>query len=277
MFSRLFQHKKLNLSAPSQIGRKSLSTEPVRRGKVKANRPIIQKQRAVNEHLDKCASEAKLDWRIMGATILHRYPVISKDPDEWETKFWDLQDKINDKQREWFFEQVKGTDAQLITEDNPTYDEIIDSMPFKPASRITEADEKNDRHSTERRMQDSLFLVVKRNRDDHHWQFPQGKVLAEENLRQTTERVIDRAVGKINRWFISNSPVGHYQYEYPAALQQQRQNFGAKIFFYRCQLIKGNVKLQTKLYRDFAWVARDEIGEYLDPDTANLVQHVLPH
>ena len=68
--------------------------------------------------------------------------------------------------------------------------------------------------------------------------------------------MIDRAVGLTDRWFVSNSPVGHYVYKYQEPMQQQRQNFGAKVFFYHAQLIAGNVKLQTKLYTDYAWIAR---------------------
>ncbi len=49
---------------------------------------------------------------------------------------------------------------------------------------------------------------MKRNRTFNPWQFPQGKIQSEENLRVATERVIDRAVGKINRWFIGNAPCG---------------------------------------------------------------------
>lgn len=84
-------------------------------------------------------------------------------------------------------------------------------MPFKPAPRVTEAgkqnvstlqvfihlhgaskksDEKNDRRSMDRRLQDSLFLIVKRNRNDKAWQFPQGKFLEEDThmrgVRYTT-------------------------------------------------------------------------------------------
>jgi hypothetical protein len=68
--------------------------------------------------------------------------------------------------------------------------------------------------------------------------------------------VIDRAVGNTNRYFISNAPVGHFQYAYTDALQAQRKNFGAKVFFYRAQLLAGSVKLETKLYTDYAWIAR---------------------
>lgn len=56
-------------------------------------------------------------------------------------------------------------------------------MPFTPASRTTEADLKNDRHSIDRRLQDSLFLIVKRNRGDNQWQFPQGKWAEGETMR----------------------------------------------------------------------------------------------
>ena len=75
-------------------------------------------------------------------------------------------------------------------------------------------------------------------------------------LTQAGERVVDRAVGLTNRWFVGNGPVGHYCYPYAPALQAQRQNIGAKVFFTRAQLITGNVKLETKLYTDYAWIAR---------------------
>lgn len=73
---------------------------------------------------------------------------------------------------------------------------------------------------------------------------------------QASERVITRAVGNVDNYFISNAPCGHFMYEYPPALQKARGNFGAKVFFYRAQLIKGNIKLETRLYTDYAWIAR---------------------
>lgn len=48
------------------------------------------------------------------------------------------------------------------------------------------SDATNDRRSLERRLQDSLYLIVKRNRADFSWQFPQGKVLDDE----TTLRMV---------------------------------------------------------------------------------------
>ena len=240
-------------------------------------RPIITKQRKeYSEHEEK-RKALGLDWRIMGATILHRYPVILPDIPKWYEDMEMVKDKIEEAKRNHFLGLVGGTNAQFIEESNPTYAEILESMPFKPASRTTEADIKNDRKSLERKLPNSLYLIVKRSRLDNSWQFPQGKIAENEtSLRLTSERIVDRAVGKINRWFISNSPAGYNCYAYPEALQKQRKQYGAKIFYYRCQLIDGSVKLETRLYTDYAWVTRDEISEYFDKEAAYLMQHLLP-
>jgi hypothetical protein len=80
-----------------------------------------------------------------------------------------------------------------------TFDEIAATLPFVPASRTTEAgqhfpsspsqkisrsDLANDRKSMERKCAESLYLIVKRNRQENQWQFPQGKWLEGESLRQ---------------------------------------------------------------------------------------------
>ena len=44
-------------------------------------------------------------------------------------------------------------------------------------------DEKKDHRSLERKLPRSLFLVVKRNRAEDPWQFPQGKLKEGETLR----------------------------------------------------------------------------------------------
>ncbi len=69
-------------------------------------------------------------------------------------------------------------------------------MPFEPASRVTEADKTLDRKTSNRKLQESLYLIVKRNRasaaageSTFEWQFPQGKVADAENLRQVPFRV----------------------------------------------------------------------------------------
>lgn len=133
-------------------------------------------------------------------------------------------------------------------------------MPFKPASRITQADIDNNRRSMDRRLADSLILIVKRNRSDFSWQLPQSKMLPRETLRASAERVVKRAGGpKVCTWFVGNAPIGHYKYEYSEALQKKRKVFGAHVFFLRMQLLKkDSVVVPKKYFSDYAWIARYE-------------------
>jgi hypothetical protein len=246
---------------------------------VKHHRDVIMSRREANDVHEAKAKEMGLGFRTVVSAILHRYPVITREPEEWEVEMTQLQEMINDKKREYFLEQTLGTDSQLMEDNNPTFEEILDSMPFTPASRVTEADEKDDRKSMERMLDKSCFLIVRRNRKDLAWQFPQGKLIEEKDgasARACAERVLDRAVGTVNRFFISNAPVGHICYAYPEEMQKQRGQYGAKVFFYRAQLVQGNVKLETRLYTDYAWIGRNEVGEYFDEETTKVITAMLP-
>lgn len=253
--------------------------KPIRKvNKQKSKRDVVQQSRQRMDFHEAKAVELGLPFRIASATMLHRYPVVTPDEQPWELEMRNLQDKIEHIKREQFISMVGGTDSQMIPDDDPEFEEIMETLPFKPASRITEADTNNDRRSLNRKLPNSLYLIVKRNRDDHSWQFPQGKVLDDEkSLRKSSERIIDRAVGTVEKFFISNMPIGHYIYAYPEAIQKQRNQYGTKVFFYRTQLISGTIKLETRLYKDYAWVTRDELHEYFDKESSDLIQAMLPY
>ena len=53
---------------------------------------------------------------------------------------------------------------------------------FKPASRETEADVNRDTKSTQRRLDRTLYLLVKKPRTEHAWQMPQGGLEGSESL-----------------------------------------------------------------------------------------------
>ena len=262
----------------------SSSSEMFRRKRiVKDNRDIIQKWRKINADHESKAKEMGLNFRVLSSTVLHRYPEITDLAEDWEVDMMVVQEKMEQKQRESLMGEIGGTEAMFMEEQNPTYEEILESLPFEPASRETQADIDNDRRSMNRKLNDSCFLIVKRNRGDelHPWQFPQGKIVPDKdqgvNARNAAERVIDRAVGKTKRWFVSNAPIGYISYAYPAAVQDARKEYGAKVYFYRAQFCAGSVKLETRLYTDYAWVGRDEVGEYFDEDTAEYLQSLLPN
>lgn len=77
-------------------------------------------------------------------SILHRYPVVTPDPYDWEVEMWDLEEKLDNKHREWFIEKMRDSKSPYaIPEKNPTIEEILASLPFTPAPRVTEAGLKN--------------------------------------------------------------------------------------------------------------------------------------
>lgn len=72
--------------------------------------------------------------------ILHRYPVITPDPKPWEVEFQKVQDKIENAHREMLVKELETTpDSLLIEERSLSPQEIMESMPFQPAPRVTEA------------------------------------------------------------------------------------------------------------------------------------------
>eukprot|EP00981_Chlorochromonas_danica_P013884 scaffold7012_cov166-Ochromonas_danica.AAC.8 len=243
------------LSTVSETPKKPF--RPVR--KVRGRRPVLLEQEARNAQLEEKALKENLPWRIVGSVVLHRYPVITPDLEQWEIDFENLKNKKQEMHGE-------------------THEDVLLSLPFEPAPRVTEADKTDNRRSVERKLQESLFLVVKRNRENYSWQFPQGKWLEGETLRQTSERVLKRAIGEVSYYPIGNFPVGHYLYEYPEEMKQQRKAFGAKIFFHRIGYTSGDdFKFETRLYKDYVWVTRSELGEYFDEETAKYMQFMVPY
>ena len=53
---------------------------------------------------------------------------------------------------------------------------------FVPAPRVTEADRLGDMKSLDRRLDRAVYLLVKKPREEHAWQMPQGGVEPEESL-----------------------------------------------------------------------------------------------
>lgn len=70
--------------------------------------------------------------------------------------------------------------------------------------------------------------------------------------------MIKRAAGPHDVHFFGPAPAAHFCYEYPKAVQEKRGNFGAKVFYYRTQFLAPAIRLETKLYKDYAWIARLE-------------------
>ena len=132
---------------------------------------------------------------------------------------------------------------------------------WAPSPRETAADASGDRHSTHRRLDQRVFLLLRR---DGGWGFPHVALGEGETTRSAAERALKEALGEagFQPYFVGNAPAGH------VALP------GGTYFFHRCQLIHGKPAPQS--VADFAWAAKDELGEYIkDPATLETLQKML--
>ncbi|OAP61819.1 hypothetical protein AYL99_04022 [Fonsecaea erecta] len=115
---------------------------------------------------------------------------------------------------------------QLISEEGRADEFTGQGDPrFAGLRRVTEADEKNDQRSLERRLQRTLYLLVKlKNKagqakekdiaadgEKYLWRFPSGPVVGFEGLREAAQRILFSSLGpNMNTFFVGNHPVGHY-------------------------------------------------------------------
>lgn len=127
---------------------------------------------------------------------------------------------------------------------------------FQLASRITEADKKNDTTSTNRKLGDPLTLIVEQPIGDKKIPLlPQGPIQSGENLRQAAERIIKERCGdSVQAQVYGNAPCGFYKYKYPKSVQMDA--VGAKVFFFRAVLKGGQV---DKKLGKFEWLDKDEL------------------
>ncbi len=143
---------------------------------------------------------------------------------------------------------------------------------FQLNSRTTEADRKNDVKSTDRKLEDTLILLVEQKLGSQsHMLLPQGKRRDGETMRQTAERVLKENCGDdIDVMFYGNAPCGFYKWKYPS--DQRGERVGGKLFIYRSAYKKGRVdEKQSK----FEWLDRDELQGKLKRQYAESVSQLL--
>ncbi|KAF9937346.1 54S ribosomal protein L17 mitochondrial [Modicella reniformis] len=144
--------------------------------------------------------------------------------------------------------------------------------------RITDADRKNDVSSLERALQRTLYLIVKKSRDQHAWQFPQGGVRVCENLQEAAGRELQEECGKnMDLWYVGRAPIGHYNYSHPKDYQKGSSAIvtGTKVFFMKAHIFAGQVQVDNMEIVDFAWVTKQEMKDYVSPEYYEAVKDML--
>lgn len=138
-------------------------------------------------------------------------------------------------------------------------------------SRTTEADRLNDVKSTNRKLEETLILLMEHKLgSDKLMLLPQGKRLDGETMRQTAERVLQDRCDGIDVTFYGNAPCGFYKWKYP--VDQRKESVGVKLFIYRSAYKKGGIS-DTK--SKFEWLNKEELQEKTPKQYADTVSQLL--
>jgi len=202
---------------------------------------------------------------------VERLPVITPDPEPWETAMWELQERkqyamSKELPDDWFQDESgglrKAEEEEGIAEEDPV-------LGFAP--RVTQADAENDLQSLDRKLANRLFLVVKRTGEklagENDWSFPQGEREEGETMRDAAVRSLESFVGPAAQmYFVGNSPMGY--------VDRGEGDARARVFFYKCQYISGELNYKAGPIDDYKWVTNGELLEHLDSDLAQLSRNI---
>jgi large subunit ribosomal protein L46 len=239
-------------------------------------RSFFIKKKVDEEHMNRKARQAGLDWQVKVAVILERCYVVLPDKEDWEIEYENMKTFLGQFGKEYPKELFD------IDYDKPrpiTDEELLAMLPkgFTPAPRETEADKTGNVRTTNRKLKTSVYLTVQ---EDEEWQLPTVTLLddGKETFLEAAKRAVKEKVGDgVEFWCPSNCP---WSVDMKAFPENQRANglYGTKTFFMKVQYDEGVVSEQEMTVQDFAWLDRREIAERFGEkqgDEASMFYHYM--
>jgi large subunit ribosomal protein L46 len=176
-------------------------------------------------------------------------------------------------------QELENMMSRKITNSDGSVPESLRIPRYTKDNLITKDDRENNLKSVFRAIDSYLYLIVKKDRAQHQWQFPQGGYDRDKDgvhLRHTARRELAEECGKdMHLWWLGHSPVGWWAYPYPKEAQQHHNAPGAKIFFYKTAYSYGTPVPDQKEVVDYLWVTKSELKQYLEPNFYKYIQDVL--
>lgn len=205
-----------------------------------------------------------LDWNIkvnerggIAAKELGRY--FAKGRNAWNDELL-VGSTLSDEGR---IREILVKDAESRFTDDGEEAKPDEIVPVeKPMDRITEADKTNDVRRLDRKLDQTLYLVVQSG--NGNWSFPTDDVPTDENLHQAAQRVMDQAAGvNMNTWLVGRVPVAHYVKQPEFNEDTTIKARGEKTFFLKGRIMAGQADLTGNPlgYKDFNWLTKDELKE----------------
>jgi 8-oxo-dGTP pyrophosphatase MutT (NUDIX family) len=121
------------------------------------------------------------------------------------------------------------------------------------------------------------FLIVKKPRKTHAWQFPQGGTEGVENGIAAAQRELAEECGEnLKIKFLFDQPVGKYKYFFPADFKRHKEEFrGARVRFFLTEFVSGKVEIDPAELEDYKWVTKEELQKHFEKDYWEAVRKFL--
>ncbi|GAA5937814.1 hypothetical protein JCM1841_004066 [Sporobolomyces salmonicolor] len=237
--------------------------------------------------------------RVVAAALLSRPPLVLPALSPFERSYYAYQRRIHralskplETSTSWFFKKGSAAEKSFTAFDKAVEKERGDEDDMRAyamaqeevegasevMTRETEADRKGDVKSLERKVDRTLYLLLKKKRNNHAWQFPQGGVEADESLVEAARRELVEETGpNMDVWSVGRVPAGAYSYPFPAEhIKKNPGHEGARVFFMPMRVVRGQaVPNQKEGLVDYAWLTKEEVKDKVSPEYWAAVEPML--
>ncbi|KAH7023551.1 39S mitochondrial ribosomal protein L46-domain-containing protein [Ilyonectria destructans] len=219
----------------------------------------------------------RLDWNLK---VQDRQGTVAKELGVYNgksSKAWDDELRVGDElSNQESIVKALLKDAEARVSDDAEVINPEDVVPIEaPVSRVTEADKKGDVRRLDRKLDRTLYLVVK---SGDSWVFPADVIPKDQNLHESAKRTLEEAAGvNMNTWVVGRVPVAHVVTQPVVKADGTVEKKGQKTFFLKGRIMAGQADLGGNRfgYSDFKWLTREELGKELSPEYFHSVRNMM--
>lgn len=133
-----------------------------------------------------------------------------------ENEYTRVQPKLNEKDPDVLFNRDRNSKQDVVFPPRSVQRETEESAriyaKIVPNPRTTIADEENNIRSLERKLDRTLYLIVKRDGESLEWSFPATTIESGENLESSSTRMLAQYGGEdMNIFLVSGTPALYYK------------------------------------------------------------------